>query len=105
MANIIGRQETLLQMFPGETLGTITNGVAKAVSLSFEEQHMKNPTRQEIRTRFEICIKWAKVLRGDLKWGVQRIADEMVNVLRAELCGQRYQPPKREVWVPTDGLA
>ena len=103
MANVISGQETFLKMFPGEALGTLVNGITNAVGTSFDEQKMRNPTHEEKKRRFTICVNWAKTLRGDLKWGVQRIADEMVNVLRTELIGQRYQPNKREVWVPQDG--
>jgi len=100
MANIIGRTETITQMFPGSALGTITNGITNAVGISFDEQKMKNPTMGEIRRRFDICMKWAKILRGDLAWGVQRIIDEMPNILRKELLGVTYTPPSREIWAP-----
>ena len=70
-----------------------------------EEQKMRRAdiTLGEIRRRFNICMKWAKTLRGDLKWGVQRIADEMTVVLRAELLGTSYTPSSREIWAPSDG--
>jgi len=101
--NIIGRQETILQLFPGEDLGTITNGITRAIHASFAEQSMRNPTRAEVRHRFDICFKWAKVMRGDLKWGLARIVDTVPEALRAELLGQEYTPSTRQCWIPTDG--
>ena len=103
--NIIGREQTILELFPAEqgTLGKLTNGITQAVHRSFENQSMKNPTRAEITRRFEICMKWAKVFRGDLRWGIQRIVDEFDNVLVAELTVKKYEPPKRTTWIPSDG--
>ncbi len=101
--NIIGRQETIMSLFPGDLLGALTKGVTLAVHKSFEQQSMKNPTRDEIKRRFDICLKWAKVFRGDLKWGIQRIVDEFDNVLVKELTGATYEPPTRQCWIQSDG--
>jgi len=102
---IIGQEQKILQMFPAETgaLGKITTGIFKAVAGSFEQQSMKNPTRAEIQNRFEICMKWAKTFRGDLKWGLDRIVGEIPNALRAELLHVDYTPPSRQSWIPEDG--
>ena len=88
---------------PGDALGKITNGVFVAVSKSFEAQQMKNPTRDEVKRRFQICMKWAITLRGDLQWGLDRIVDELPNALATELRGGDYSPPKRQCWLPSDG--
>lgn len=103
--NIIGREETVLSLFSAEdgTLGKLTLGIMTAVGESFSQQSMNNPTDAEVRDRFNKCMKWAKILRGDLKWGIQRINDELKNALRAELLGTKYEPPTRECWIPSDG--
>lgn len=100
--------DDLIQLFPpqgpsGNLLGQITNGITEAVHTSFAEGNMRNPTRDEIRRRFNICVKWAKVFRGDLKFGIQRIVGELPNALRAELLGVPYEPPTRTSWIAGDG--
>jgi len=95
--HVIGKKETILSLFPpGPDLGRLTNGVTAAVHRSFEQQSMRNPTNDEVKRRFEICVKWALTFRGELKWGIQRIVDELDNVLRSELLGTPYQVPTRQ---------
>lgn len=95
--------ETLVSMFPGDALGRLTLGVFDAVGKSYVSHKMNNPTRQEHKRRFDICIKWARIFYGDLKWGLERVCDQLPTVLKAELSGQDYTPPTREIWVPEDG--
>ena len=100
--------DSLIQLFPpgganGDMLGKLVNGITKAVHESFIESNLRDPTQGEIRRRFEICVKWAKVFRGDLKFGIQRIVDELANPLRAELLGVAYEPPARTSWIMGDG--
>ncbi len=102
--HVIGKEETIVGLFGnGNDLGTLTRGVTEAVGKSFSQQSMRNPSHDEIRRRFTICMKWAKVFRGDLSWGMQRIVDELPNALRAELLGTSYSPPTRQCWIPADG--
>ena len=104
MAQIIGQQTKVLSLFPpGKVLGSLTTGIEEVVGRSFVEQRMRNPTHAEVKRRFEICMKWAITFRGDLKWGIQRIVDELANALRAELLGQAYSPPTRQCWIQQDG--
>lgn len=102
MPSIIGLEKTVLSLFSAEdgTLGRLTAGILDAVAESFEQ---KNPTEGEIRDRFNKCMKWAMVFRGDLKWGIQRINDEIKNALRTELLGAKYEPPTRQCWIQSDG--
>lgn len=109
MSNIIsGDKDARLQsLFPGNAIGTLTRGIFVAVDNSFQErrQKMNNPTHQEIRQRFDICFQAARMLRGDLKWGVQRIVDILPEVLKYELNGSKWSPSvaERTMWVPSDG--
>lgn len=106
MSNIIisgAENQAIVSMFPGADLGRITIGIYEAISQSFEEQKMRNPTREEVKRRFGICINWAKTLRGDLKWGLDRIVDTMGDVLRTELMGTKFEPDNRSCWIPSDG--
>ena len=103
----IGRPETVLQLFPGEAMGRLTNGIFAAVDRSFrdKEQRLKRDiTLTEIKDRFEACIKQAKMLRGDLGWGVERIVGAMDEIMICHLAKVDYVPDKRKVWVPRDGV-
>ncbi len=102
--NLIGKEETLLQMFPPPVmLGQLTKGIVAAVEKSFEGTEMRNPTKEEVKRRFEICVKAAKIMRGDLKFGMQRLLGELPNVLKVELRGDKWEPPTRQCWLPSDG--
>ncbi len=103
--HLINQEKSLVELF-GENIapaGKLTQGIYAVIRASFLTQKMNNPTRAEVVHRFEACVKWAKVLRADLQWGIERIVDELPNVLKAELSGQQYQPPSRLCWIPSDG--
>ncbi len=97
------RQQRLLTMFPGAALGELVNGITDALLASFRNQAMRIPTDQEKRQRFTICMDWAVILRGDMKWGVQRIVGAMPEILKTELSGSKWVPSKRQCWIPEDG--
>lgn len=61
------------------------------------------PTENQIKERFEICAKWFGIMRGDLKWSVQRCIDNLADALRTELDGGNYEPPGtgKAVWKPS----
>ena len=106
MANIVGREETLTQMFPGEALGKLTNGITDAIALSFCDDNgkmRKDVPATEIKDRFTVCVKMAKMLRGDLKWGLDRICGQMPEIIRCHLAKIDYIPPVRQCWLPEDG--
>ncbi len=96
--------KTITGMFPGSDLGRITMSIYGAIEASFAEGNMRNPTREEVKRRFMICINWAKTLRGDLKWAIGRICDTMPEVLRTELLGAEFKPDTRACWIPSDGV-
>ncbi len=97
--------ETMVtKLFPGDGLGKLVTGVTDAIFKSFRSVGaMAEQTMDEKRRRFKICMDWALVLRGDMKWGVQRIADAMPEILRTELSGTKWTPSKRQCWIPEDG--
>lgn len=103
---LIGRQETLLSLFPGEAMGKLTRAVTTAIDKSFRDPEgrlYKEITQAEIRDRFTACLKQAKILRGDLKWGVERIVGQLDEILRCHLAKRDYVPPQRKCWIPSDG--
>jgi len=102
----IGRPETLLSLFPGEAMGRLVNGITAAVDRSFHDEHGKmrgDITRIEIKDRFTACVRWARILRGDKKWGLERIIGQFAEILRCYLAKAEYKIPERHVWVPEDG--
>ena len=106
MSNIIVGGEgskKIVTLFPGADLGRITMGIYEAVGKSFDQQFMRNPTREEIKRRFKIVMDWAVTLRGDLSWGLDRIVDVMHEILTSELTGAKWEPSKRQCWIPADG--
>lgn len=103
MPAIINPDQTITALFGREGLPKLTAGAYVAVAKSFREQNMRNPTQDEIRRRFNICMKWAKTLRGDMQWGVDRICDTLPQALRSELLGVDFTPSTRQCWMPADG--
>ena len=102
---LIGRQETIIQLFPGEALGKLTSGITDAVDRSFQDDKGKlrgDITHWEIRDRFRACMSKAKMMRGDLKWGLDRIVGQMDEVLRCHLAKTDYTVPSRALWMPDD---
>lgn len=97
-------KSTLKELFP-ETkhIARLVLGIEAAVADSMERQKMRTITVREVKARFERCVKWAEILRGDLGWGVERIANSLPYMLDAELSGQTWEPSKRLCWVKTDG--
>lgn len=91
-----------------QAVGTVTQAFLSAIARSYvvDGQRVgRTPllTQSETRRRFAICADIFKTLRGDLKWGIQRIVDHLPEYLRAELDGKSWQPEKRECWIPGDG--
>jgi hypothetical protein len=103
---LIERRETILSLFPGEALGRLTNAVFETVDKSFRDANGKvfqGTTQAEIRDRFTVCLDKAKILRGDLKWGLERIIGQLDEILRCHLAKLDYVPPTRACWIPDDG--
>jgi hypothetical protein len=51
-------------------------------------------TKAEIKHRTEICLKWFRVLRGDMGYTVDKALDFLSLALRKELDGESWEPPK-----------
>ena len=88
-----------------DKVGKVVIGIEAAVAQSFMEDaqpgriiivHGGNRiTQAEIKRRGEMCIKIFRVLRGDLKWTVERILDHLALYLRKELDGVTWEPEAR----------
>jgi hypothetical protein len=100
---VTSTQKKVTGLFPGPLLGVLVNGITDAIYASFKSQGMRMPTDADKRQRFAICMDWALVLRGDLKWGAQRIVGAMPDILRTTLAGGKWKPSHRQCWLPEDG--
>lgn len=83
-------------------LGKTTLGIQTAIELSYAQDGAAI-TQWETTQRFKHCEKIFKVLRGDLKWGIDRIIDHLPRYLRAELDGDDWTPDSRQCWIANDG--
>ena len=106
MPAIIGRQETLLDLFPGEAMGRLVNAMNESIFKSFcdEKGKMRGDVSQaEVKERFKVCVNMARQLRGDLHWGLERIIGILDEVLICHLAKTEFKPSDRKCWVPADG--
>ena len=83
-------------------LGKITMAIEAAIATSFALDG-GTITDSEVKRRFNICQDVFKILRGDMKWRIERIIDHLPQYLRAELAGSSWAPNSRQCWVPGDG--
>lgn len=101
------REKTVRGLFPGPVLGQLVTGITNAIYDSFQFKGsecslilgMAAPTEYEKRRRFTILMNWACILRGDLKWGIQRIVDAMPEILKTSLSGGKWTPATRQCWI------
>ena len=87
-------------------MGRLCNAITEAVLKSFcdEKGKMnKDVTQAEVKDRFTVCVKAARQLRGDLKWGLERIIGDLDEVLICSLSKTEFKPSDRKCWVPSDG--
>lgn len=100
----MGREEALLQLVEEKQLGRVVLGFEIAIAKSFaEDSPPTKMTQSAIKERFDICVRIFRELRGDLKWGLERILDQLPVYLRCELDGKKWTPDTRTVWTPGDG--
>lgn len=81
-------------------IGAVTNGIETAIRHSFASHPMRHKTADEVKRRFEICVKWFRVFRTEKKFSIDRSVDQLGRALRAELDGVEYKPHERALWAP-----
>lgn len=87
-------------------MGCLCNAISESVfkSLCDEKGKMRGDVpRTEVKERFTACIKAARELRGDLKWGLERIIGVLDEVLICHLSKMEFKPSDRKCWIPSDG--
>jgi len=84
-----------------EHVARVTLAIECAIADSLQTDGGR-PTAAEVRRRFAICERVVRQLRGDLRWGLQRVLDHLPRYLRCELDGVAWTPDEREIWVPED---
>lgn len=93
--------------------GQVVDGIVNAVHLSYEEDarrlslegHVGRKvlsTEAETKRRVQKCLDMFRVLRGDLKWSIERCVDSMPVYLRTALDGGNWEPDARarSLWTP-----
>lgn len=84
-------------------IGKVTLAFETTIAASFEKHKMRHMTQAEVKRRFDICSTIFEKLRSELKWGVDRIIDQMPYYLDEMLSGRDFTPNARTVWTPGDG--
>ncbi|TAJ75041.1 MAG: hypothetical protein EPO42_14375 [Gallionellaceae bacterium] len=92
-----------------DQVAKVVRGFEAAIMASFATDQARLPvvstrelriTHAEMKRRTEMCMRMFKELRGDLKWGVDRILDRLPAFLRCELDGIPWKPDDRTIWTP-----
>lgn len=86
-------------------VGRVTLFFERVIGDSMTSHPMRHFTQAEVKRRFDICCSIFEKLRGDLKWGVDRIEHHLPTYFRAELDGSTWTPDARKFWLPEDGAA
>lgn len=80
-------------------------GIEEAITRSFGQDAARDGrqprmTGDEVKRRFDMCVRIFKTLRGDLGWSVERSMDRLPSMLRAEIDGVPWHPDDRAMWAP-----
>ena len=88
-------------------VGQVVLGIEAAVAESFATDQARltvardiRVTQDEVKRRANICMRIFRELRGDLKWGVHKILDQLPVYLRKELDGVAWKPSDASFWTP-----
>jgi hypothetical protein len=99
---------TLRHEFTATRLAQI---IEKAIADSFKHERERGErvvvSDTEVRRRSEICLKWFRVMRGDMGYSVDRTFDFIPRALRTELDGGSFEPVSaavRSAWAPESVL-
>ncbi len=92
-------------LIDGNQIPRLLAGISDAVLASFRADRMPGRiilvtaqarvTEAERKRRVMLCVSIFKVLRGDMKWSLEKIVDHLPRYLRAELDGTPWEPEAR----------
>jgi hypothetical protein len=77
--------------------------IIAAVELSFKKYGMHNRTEYEFKRRVRLLEERAVSLRHWLGYTIERIKDDMLPYLRAQLLGVEVETSDRNTWGVDDG--
>jgi hypothetical protein len=99
---------TLKHEFTAARLAQI---IEKAIADSFKHERERGERvmvyDREVKRRSEICLKWFRIMRGDMGYSVDRVFDFLPRALRTELDGGTFEPvsaSERSAWAPESVL-
>lgn len=85
----------------------LTQAINKAIAQSFREERLRGDRpvvhNPEVKRRSEICLKWFKIMRGDMGYSVERTLDMLPLALRKDIDGEHFEPVSvkdRSAWSP-----
>lgn len=91
----------LIKICTEKWVGRTVVAITEAVETSFQSDRLLRPvqTQNEIKRRFEICIRWIVELRRECHWSMPRILDQLPTILRGALDGIPFTPDEeRSAW-------
>ena len=91
-------QEFLGFMFDPQLISELNAGIIRAVNQSYTTAPVRERTDVGDRERVRLCIVLIRVMRGDMKWSVQRIVDNLAAALTARVQGESWEPAKNTAW-------
>lgn len=76
----------------------ITQAIEDAIRRSFILYPMRNPTKAEVKRRFNLCFEAYRVMRNDMGWSTARTIDHFDRVLESALTGKELVMSDRSSW-------
>lgn len=100
-----------LDLITQDQIPAVVLGFEKAITDSFVEDRRRESsliigrvqriTHEDMKDRGKKCLEIFRILRGDLKWSVPRILDELPRLLREKLdTGDITVGGERRCWTP-----
>ena len=83
----------------------LVQAINSAIAGSYRAERLRGELpivkTEEVKRRTQICLKWFKILRGDMGWTVEKTLDFLPMALRKEIDGEDFDPPTQNgAWSP-----
>jgi hypothetical protein len=98
-------EKELYKLVGEETVPQVFQAFSRIVTQSFIDDRRNlivvPATRDEVRRRFRICIKYFLYMKGDLYMSTRKSIDHLPKALRCDLDNAKWVPPTSgRMWVP-----
>lgn len=85
----------------------LASAIEKAIADSYRHERARGDkpvvSHISMKNRSDICLKWFRIMRGDMGYSVERTLDFIGLALRTELDGGQFEPVSaklRSAWAP-----